>query len=165
MGAQSDCDGDQFLFEDYLHDWDRHFTSRQAVEQLLGSVVPAIHSFYEGNLVMKEHGADTKGISEFYPVTYVMMEIDPGQALSPNMRLTETEPGVNRGDHLTVIYQNPTIRDARWLSAEARRYESFRAEYDSHWLKDRMWKWPTEEGVQKPTVTWGEQPEVSLVAR
>lgn len=159
---QTDCYGDQYLFEDYLHDWDRSLGDhgRCAVEQLVSSIVPAIHRFYETALVMEDHGADKNGISGHYPVTKVSFVIDASQPL-PVEDWARNVPGVVGDGRFKIEYSNPAMPDSRWLAPATARFREFLQRDDRHNLPRHMWSWPVKALANSDTVkvTFGYVPQ------
>lgn len=169
-----DSRGDQFLFEDYLHNWWAHDDNgRQSVEQLLGSIRPAIHRFYEFMLITEEHGSDKTGISTNYPVTTVTFSIDPSKPLQHEY-LREKSPGVMEVGDMRVVYKNPPILDNRWLMSETKAWKDS-INNNGLWRDRHMFRWPKKvdsaaNGKAKITVTFehvpqqGAAPYVSVTA-
>ena len=147
LGARTDCQGDRFMFEDYLFDWDRHLTPREAAEQRFTEAAAGIRSFFESNLIRKEHGVDEHGITCFYPEMHVGMTIDPGKASQDPDLLSMVEPGVYRGEDITIVYKNPTVREPRYLETEHKRYLAEK-ETSEHYLREREWAWPEQETTE-----------------
>lgn len=174
-GPSRERDSDRYLFEDYL--WNPRVSggerTRDALEQLISSIVPAIHSVFETSLSMEDHHADRDGISLSYPVTKVEFTIDPSKPL-PGLQLKRIAPGQWTDGLATYQYSNPYVVDKRWVEGETRRFKHFLFKHGgcvgefSH-----EWMWPsklTETSENNPAITMhydyvpqvGAQPYVSV---
>lgn len=157
-GLGYDRDADQYLFEDYLWNWrvSGGDSVRAAVEQLMSSVVPAIHRAYETSLAMEDHAADDCGISLEYPVTRIEFTVDPSKPIPPQEWI-RTGPGVLTDGRTRYEYSNPCMPDKRWLDEETRRYRASWKDGTGHMTRTvHAWRWPSRHVAQNndgPQVT------------